>query len=123
LNPPNLPTSLPFITNKRLIAIAVAAPKRVAQLPGVPTFAELGLGAVNRMSFLGVSAPKGTPKEITDKLNASIKAALADVSVRERIEAMGAILVGNSASEYQTQVRDEFEIYKRVVKTQGLKLD
>jgi tripartite-type tricarboxylate transporter receptor subunit TctC len=119
----NLPTSLPFITNKRLIAIAVAAPKRVAQLPGVPTFSELGLDAVNRMSFLGVSAPKGTPKEIADKLNASIKAALADASVRERIEAMGAIVVGNSASEYQTQVRDEFEIYKRVVKTQGLKLD
>lgn len=119
----NLPTSLPFITDKRLIAIAVAAPKRVAQLPNVPTFSELGLGAVNRMSFLGVSAPKGTPKEIAEKLNASIKTALADASVRERIEAMGAIVVGNSSAEYQTQVRDEFEIYKRVVKTQGLKLD
>jgi tripartite-type tricarboxylate transporter receptor subunit TctC len=119
----NLPTSLPFITDKRLIAIAVAAPKRVAQLPNVPTFAELGLAAVNRMSFLGVSAPKGTPKEIADKLNASIKAALADASVRERIEATGAIVVGNSPAEYQAQVRDESEIYKRVVKTQGLKLD
>ncbi|TAF99901.1 MAG: ABC transporter substrate-binding protein [Betaproteobacteria bacterium] len=119
----NLPTALPFITANRLIAIAVAAPKRVAQLPNVPTFAELGLGSVNRMSFLGVSAPKGTPKEIADKLNASIKAALADASVRERIEGMGAVVVGNSSAEYQAQVRDELEIYKRVVKTQGLKLD
>lgn len=119
----NLPTSLPFIVDKRLIAIAVASPKRVAQLPNVPTFAEVGLTAVNRMSFLGISAPKGTPKEIADKLNASIKSALADPTVKERIEATGAIVTGGSAADYQKLVSDEFEIYKRVVKAQGLKLD
>jgi tripartite-type tricarboxylate transporter receptor subunit TctC len=119
----NLPTALPFILDKRLIPIVVAAPKRLAQLPNVPTFAEVGLGAVNRMSFLGVSAPKGIPLEIVEKLNAAVKAALADANVRERIEATGAIVVGNSAAEYQKQVKDEFEIYKRAVIEQGLKLD
>ncbi len=119
----NLPTSLPFILDKRLVAIVVAAPKRLAQLPNVPTFSEVGLPSVNRMSFLGVSAPKGTPKDIADKLNAAINAALADPSVRQRIEATGGIVVGNSSAEYQKQVRDEFEIYKTAVKTQGLKPD
>lgn len=119
----NLPTSLPFIMDKRLIPIVVAAPKRLAQLPNVPTFSEVGLAAVNRMSFLGVSAPKGTPKDVADKLNAAVKAALADASVRERIEATGAIVVGNSAAEYQKQVKDEFELYARAVKEQGLKPD
>jgi tripartite-type tricarboxylate transporter receptor subunit TctC len=119
----NLPTALPFILDKRLIPIVVAAPKRLPQLPNIPTFAEIGLSPVNRMSFLGMSAPKGTPADIADKLNAAVKAALSDVSVKERIEATGAIVIGNSALEYQKQVKDEFEIYKRLVIEQGLKID
>ncbi len=119
----NLPTSLPFILDKRLVPIVVAAPKRLTQLPNVPTFSEVGLGSVNRMSFLGVSAPKGTPQVVVDKLNAAIKSALADAHVKERIEATGGIVVGNTAAEYQQQIRDEFDIYKRAVKEQGLKPD
>ena len=57
----NLPSALPFIKDKRLIPIVVAAPKRLANLPDVLTFAKVVLASVNRMSFLGVSAPKGTP--------------------------------------------------------------
>jgi tripartite-type tricarboxylate transporter receptor subunit TctC len=119
----NLPTALPFINDKRLIPIVVAAPKRLAQLPNVPTFAEVGLPNVNRMSFLGVSAPKGTPQAVVDKLNAAVKSALADANVKERIEATGAIVVGNSAADYQKQVREEFAIYQGVVRQQNLKPD
>ncbi len=119
----NLPSTLPFIKDKRLIPIVVAAPNRLVNLPDVPTFAELGLEPVNRMSFLGVSAPKDTPKEVVDKVNAAVRAALADVTVKGRIEATGAIVVGNSAAEYQKQVRDELAIYKRVVLEQKLKLE
>lgn len=57
----NLPSALPFIKDKRLIPIVVAAPKRLANLPDVLTFPKAVLASVNRMSFLGVSAPKGTP--------------------------------------------------------------
>ena len=119
----NLPTSLPFITDKRLIPIVVAAPSRLAQLPNVPTFTELGLPTVNRMSFLGVSAPKGTPAAVVERVNEAVKAALKDAAVKERIEGTGAIVVGNSAAEFQKQIAEEFDIYKRVVKEQGLKLD
>ena len=117
----NLPSALPFIKDKRLIPIVVAAPKRLANLPDVPTFAEVGLAPVNRMSFLGVSAPRGTPKDVVDRLNSAVKAALGDAGVKGRIEATGAIVVGNSAEEYQKQVSDELLIYKRVVLEQKLK--
>ncbi len=119
----NLPSALPFIKDKRLIAIVVAAPSRLASLPDVPTFAEVGLAPVNRMSFLGVSAPRGTPKDVLDKLNAAVKTALADAAVKSRIEASGAIVVGNSADDYQKQIGDELLIYQRVVQAQKLKLE
>jgi tripartite-type tricarboxylate transporter receptor subunit TctC len=119
----NLPSALPFIKDKRLVPIVVAAPQRLASLPDVPTFAEVGLAPVNRMSFLGLSAPKGTPREVVDKLNAALKTALSDPKVRERIEATGAIVVGSAAQEYQKQVADELSIYKQVVLAQKLKLD
>lgn len=118
-----LPSALPFIKDKRLVPIVVAAPQRLAGLPDVPTFAEVGLAGVNRMSCPGVSAPKGTPKATVDKLNAALKSVLAMSEVRERIEATGTIVVGNSADEYQKQVSDELSTYRRVVAEQQLKLE
>jgi hypothetical protein len=50
---------LPHIKDKRLIALAVASPERVAELPDVPTFKELGLEPVNRPALYGIWAPKG----------------------------------------------------------------
>lgn len=117
----NLPTSLPFILDKRLVPLVVAAPARLAQLPNVPTFSELGLPSVNRMSFLGVSAPKGTPGDVIDRLNAALKTALADPTVKQRIESTGAFVVGNSAVDYQQQVKDEYAVYRLAVQQQGLK--
>lgn len=119
----NLPSALPFIKDKRLVPIVVAAPQRLASLPDVPTFAEVGLAPVNRMSFLGLSAPKGTSREVVDKLNAALKAALSDATVRARIEATGAIVAGGTAQAYQQQVADELAIYRQVVLAQRLKLD
>jgi tripartite-type tricarboxylate transporter receptor subunit TctC len=117
----NLPTSLPFILDKRLVPLVVAAPARLAQLPNVPTFSELGLPSVNRMSFLGVSAPKGTPGDVIDRLNAALKTALADPTVKQRIESTGAFVIGNSAVDYQQQVKDEYAVYRLAVQQQGLK--
>lgn len=119
----NLPSAMPFIKDKRLVAIAVAAPQRLAGLPDVPTFAEVGLPPVNRMAYYGVSAPKDTPKEVVDKVHAAVKAALADPAVKRRIEGTGSVVVGNTPDEFQKQVKDEFITYKRVVFLQKLKLE
>lgn len=103
--------------------IVVSAPSRLDSLPDVPTFADLGLDPVNRMSFLGLSAPRGTPREVVDKLNAALRTALSEAKVRERIEATGAIVVGSTAPEYQKQVADELSIYRQVVLAQKLSLE
>ncbi|MDZ7856569.1 tripartite tricarboxylate transporter substrate binding protein BugE [Sphaerotilus sp.] len=119
----NLPSALPFIKDGRLIPIVVAAPERLAVLPNVPTFKEVGLEPVNRMAFYGFLAPKGTPREVIDKISAATRKTLEDPSVRKRIEDTGSVIVANTPEQFAAQIKAEFEVYKKVVETQKLKLD
>jgi tripartite-type tricarboxylate transporter receptor subunit TctC len=118
----NLPSALPFVKDSRLVPIVVAAPQRLAALPNVPTFQEVGLAPVNRMAYYGLLAPKGTPKDIVDKINAAAKTAIADPAVKQRIEATGSLIVGNSPDEFAAQIKAELEVYKKVVAQQKLSL-
>jgi tripartite-type tricarboxylate transporter receptor subunit TctC len=119
----NMPSALPFIKDNRLVPIVVAAPQRLAQLPNVPTFKEVGLEPVNRMAYYGIVAPKGTPKEVVDKVSAAVRKALEDASVRKRIEDTGSLIVANTPEQFAAQMKAELAVYKDVVKKQNLKLD
>ena len=119
----NLPSTLPFVKDNRLVAIAVAAPQRVAALPNVPTFKELGLEPVNRMAYYGILGPKGLPKDIVDKINAAVRTALQDPAVKKRIEDTGSIVVGNTPEQFAEQIKAEFAVYKDVVAKQKLTLE
>ncbi len=119
----NMPSALPFIKDKRLVPIVVAAPTRLAALPNTPTFKEVGLEPVNRMAFYGIYGPKGLPKEVVERINAGVKKALEDPAVRSRIEDTGSIIVGNSPEQFSEQIKAEYEVYKKVVAQQKLKLD
>ena len=119
----NLPSALPFIKDGRLIAIVVAAPQRLAVLPNVPTFKEVGLEPVNRMAFYGIYGPKGLPKEVVDKVNAAVRKTLDDPAVKKRIEETGSLVVGNSPTEFAAQIAAEYDVYKKVVKLQKLTLE
>ncbi len=119
----NLPSTLPFIQTQKLVPIVVAAPHRLAQMPQVPTFKEVGLEPVNRMAYYGILAPKGLPKDIVDKINSATRKALEDPAVRKRIEDTGSIVIGNSPEQFAAQIKAEFEVYKKVVDSAQLKLD
>lgn len=119
----NLPSALPFIQSGRLVPIVVAAPQRLAVLPNVPTFKEVGLEPVNRMAYYGILAPKGLPHDITDKINAATRQVLQDPAVRKRIEDTGSIIVANTPAQFAEQIKAEYTVYKRVVDTAKLKLD
>jgi len=119
----NIPSALPFIQTGKLVPIVVSAPQRLAALPNVPTFKEVGLEPVNRMAYYGILGPKGLPKEVVDKINAGVKKSVEDPAVRKRIEDTGSLVVANSPAEFAEQIKSEFEVYKKVVETQHLKLD
>ena len=119
----NLPSALPFIQQKRLIPIVVAAPQRLAVLPDVPTFKEVGLEPVNRMAYYGILGPKNLPKEVVDKVSAGVKKSLEDPAVRKRIEDTGSLIIANTPEQFTAQIKAEFEVYKKVVDSAKLKLD
>ncbi len=119
----NLPSALPFIKDNSLVPIVVAAPQRLAVLPNVPTFKEVGLEPVNRMAYYGIYGPKGLPKEVIDKVNAGVRKALEDPAVRKRIEDTGSLIIANTPEQFAAQIKAEFEVYKNVVAEQKLTLD
>ena len=119
----NVPSALPHIKGGRLIAMAVAAPQRLATLPDVPTFRELGLEPVNRMAYYGILGPKGLPKDVVDKVNAAARKALEDPAVRKRIEDTGSVVLGNTPEQFAQQMKEELAVYRKVVQSAKLKLE
>jgi tripartite-type tricarboxylate transporter receptor subunit TctC len=119
----NLPSSLPFVKDNRLVAIVVSAPERLAVLPNIPTFKEVNLEPVNRLAYYGICGPKGLPRDIVDKVNAAVKKTLEDPTVKRRIEDTGSLIVANTPEQFAAQIVVEFDIYKRVVITQKLTLE
>jgi tripartite-type tricarboxylate transporter receptor subunit TctC len=119
----NLPSALPFIQSGKLVAIVIAAPQRLPQLPNIPTFKEIGLEPVNRMAYYGILGPKNLPKEVVEKISSGVKKALQDPAVTKRIQDTGSLVVANTPEEFAAQIKAEFEVYKKVVDQQKLKLD
>ena len=119
----NLPSALPFIQQGRLIAIVVAAPQRLAVLPNIPTFKEVGLEPVNRPAYYGIYGPKGLPKDVVDKVHAAVKKTLEDPAVKKRIEDTGSLIIANTPEQFAAQIAAEFEVYKKVVAAQKLTLE
>ena len=119
----NLPSSLPFIKDGKLVPIVVAAPKRLAQLPNVPTFTEVGLAPVNRMAYYGLLGPAGLPKDVVDKYYAALQKAVTDPAVKKRIEETGSLINVNGPEAFAKEIKAEYTVYKEVVAKQKLQLD
>ncbi|MDN3920619.1 tripartite tricarboxylate transporter substrate binding protein BugE [Roseateles violae] len=119
----NLPSALPFIKDGRLIPIVVAAPQRLAVLPNVPTFKEVGLEPVNRMAYYGIHGPKNMPKDVVEKIHNAVKKTVELPEVKKRIEDTGSLIIANTPEQFAAQIKAEFDVYKQVVAQQKLKLD
>jgi len=119
----NLPSSLPHVQAGKLVALAVAAPKRVAALPDVPTFAEAGLQAVNDSSWFGLIGPAKLPQPVLEKLHAAVVKVSADPAVVQRLESLGAAPVANTPEEYAKQISAEIAKNKRIAKEANVKID
>jgi tripartite-type tricarboxylate transporter receptor subunit TctC len=102
--------------------LAVTSPQRVATLPDVPTLAESGFPGYDMNDWNGVFAATGTPQPIIDRLAAAIGKATADASVRQRMDAAGAIMVGNSPAEFAAWLAAQRIICEQVIREAGITL-
>jgi tripartite-type tricarboxylate transporter receptor subunit TctC len=118
----NLPSSLAHIKAGKLVALAVAAPKRLEVLPNVPTLAELGLPEVNDQAWYGLVAPAKTPDAIVKKVYDATVAVLRTQEIKDKFALQGATPVGNTSAEYLAQIKVEFEKMKTIVKKKGITL-
>jgi hypothetical protein len=100
----NLPSSLPSIRDCRLVPIVVVAPTRLAVLPNVPTFAEMGMEPVNRMAFYGFVGPKNMTREVVYLIHGATRTIVQDAGVRKRIEDTGSVVRGNTPAEFAAQI-------------------
>jgi tripartite-type tricarboxylate transporter receptor subunit TctC len=116
MNFDTMPPVLPHIQAGKLKALAISTPKRVAQLPDVPTFAESGITGFDVTNWYGVFAPANTPKEIVTKLNAEINKAMETPAVREKLVAVGTELGGGTPEEFEKFLKAELAKYAKLVK-------
>jgi tripartite-type tricarboxylate transporter receptor subunit TctC len=120
-----LPTAvavMPHIKSGRLRGIAVTSAKRLPSLPDLPTVAET-LPGFEAVSWGGVMAPAGTPPEIIARLNAEINRILKMPDVAEKLQALGAEIVGSTAEEFAAYVKSEIDKWGKVARDNNIKLD
>jgi tripartite-type tricarboxylate transporter receptor subunit TctC len=119
----NLPSSSAHIKAGTLRALAVTTAERAPSFPDVPTMAEAGLPGYETYTWNALFAPKGTPKEVVDRLNVAAVKAMADPGVAERMKEFSATIVASSPDELAAHVKAEVAKWTPVVKDANVQMD
>jgi len=114
----NLPSSIAHIKAGRLRALAVTTATRAKVLPDVPTIAETVPG-YEASVFYGMAVPRGTPRDIIEKLNHEVNVALADPAMQAKLAELGGTLIPGSPEDFGKLVAAETEKWSKVVKATG----
>jgi tripartite-type tricarboxylate transporter receptor subunit TctC len=114
----NLPSSIGHIRGGRIRALAVTTTEPSSALPGIPTVAQ-SVPGYEASAWFGIGMPKGTPREIVDKLNAEVNRALNDPAMVKKLEDLGGTPLKGSADDFGAVVKSEVEKWAKVVKASG----
>jgi tripartite-type tricarboxylate transporter receptor subunit TctC len=118
-----LGTVTSLIQGGKLRLLAVSTPQRLPQYPNVPTVTESGLPGFFFNSWFAMVAPKGTPKEIVDRLHAAMRASLADPDTNAKLVGLGITVRGTSPKEFGRALADQYELYRKVIQSNNIKVD
>jgi tripartite-type tricarboxylate transporter receptor subunit TctC len=116
----NLPATLPFIKNGKLVALAVTEARRSPAAPEIPTLAEQGIQGVAVTSWYGLLAPAGTPPAVAEQLAKDAADFLAQPEVRERLKAQGMTEATMKPGEFAGYMRDETAMWARIIKARNI---
>jgi tripartite-type tricarboxylate transporter receptor subunit TctC len=118
----NMPSSIEQIRAGKLRALAVTTAERSPALPDVPTVADTVPG-YEASAWFGMGAPKGTPPDIINRLNAAINKALADPGIQARLADLGGTPMAGSPADFGRIIAEETEKWAKVVKAAGVSVD
>jgi tripartite-type tricarboxylate transporter receptor subunit TctC len=119
----SMPSVLPHIATGRLRGIAVGSAKRSPAAPDIPTVAEAGLKGFQYVTWYALLAPAGTPKDVIAKINAESVKALSHPEMVQRLSSQGAEPAPGTPEELGKFMKDEFEDWKKVIKSANIKLN
>ena len=117
----NQDAALPHVRAGKLRAIAVTSRQRNPLYPDVPTIAEAGYKGFEALSWSGLSAIKGTPQPIIDKLEAAMTQVMQSDAVKQRMGSVGFVIPEQGAKPYTAFVQKEIDTWTRVIKAGGIK--
>ena len=112
--------ALPQVESGRIRALAVTSARRHPLMPNVPTVAESGYPGFEALSWQGLFAPAGTPREVIERLNAETQKALASPDIRDFFSRQGFEVAGSSPAEFRAFIEAEIPKWAKVVKEAGL---
>lgn len=116
-------TTLPHVQAGRLRVLAVTSAKRSPLLPQIPTIAESGFPGYESDVWFGLFAPAGTPQHIVKKINADVRAVLAEPMMRQKLEATGFSVVGSSPNEFVVRIRDDIQKWRKLIIDANIKAE
>jgi tripartite-type tricarboxylate transporter receptor subunit TctC len=117
----NIADAMPQAAAGSVRLLAVSSKERAPQLPDVPTVAESGFPDFNVLTWNGLMAPAGTPRDIVDKIAAEIGRAVKDRQFAARLEQYGADPLGNTPAEFSAMVAADTALWANTIQSLGLK--
>jgi tripartite-type tricarboxylate transporter receptor subunit TctC len=116
----NLSDALPQMTAGNVRAIAVSGDKRAVQAPDVPTVAESGYPTYKALTWNGLVAPAGTPKEIIDKVAKVVEDACKEPAFAQKLAAYGVDPLGNTPEEFAKMIKEDMATWATALKAAGV---
>jgi tripartite-type tricarboxylate transporter receptor subunit TctC len=118
-----MPEMIPFVQSGKLRPLAVTSSKRSHVMPELPTVAEAALPGYEIVTWNGIMAPAGTPRDIVSRLNSEVVRLLRTSDLKSNLEGQGLFIIGATPEEFTKHLRAETDKWAKVVKAAGARVD
>ena len=114
---------LPYVNSGRLRALAISSIKRSAAAPSLPTIAESGMPGFDSVTWFGLLAPTGVPREAINRLNPELRRIVQSKALADLLIAQGADPIGSSAEEFAARIEADIAKFTVIIKTAGVRAE